>query len=271
MMDFKKVKFLFFYSALFFSLACGVSAMAQETASDASGIGTIKSASESAESRIAPGEFLPISVKLVNFGSIKRIDVVVDYKILDNGDKEVYSENETVAVETTASFVKRVQLPYTIKPGTYTFVTILKYPYQEAPAVSEFSFVVETKIAGFFQSDLILFSIIIIVVISAVFTLAYFFSRRNQKINIALHDYSSKPKDQIIYYEILSDVISQMRLRIGDDALEIAKDIPDLDINDKNGLVINIKKEPAKIVALLISRYEKISGHKISFGLRHKP
>ena len=50
----------------------------------------------------------------------------------------------------------------------------------------------------------------------------------------------------------------------------MAKDIPDLEINDKNGKILNIKKEPAKIVALLVGRYEKFSGKEFSFGLRQR-
>jgi len=265
----KPVKFLFACLALLIFLTYGKYAVAQENSVD-SGLGTVKIESEGVDNRIAPGEFLPISVKLVNFGSQKNVDVTVNYEILDSNNKNIYSENETVAVETTASFVKRVQLPHTMNPGTYTFVTTLNYPYQTAPAVSKFSFVVEAKIAGIFESDFILFSIIFVVVALLAPIFIYFFLGGMQKRPVAFHDYSDKPKDLIIYYEILSDIISQMRLRIGNDALEITKDIPDLQINDKNGVVINIKKDPAKIIALLVSRYEQVSGQRISFGLGQK-
>jgi len=236
----------------------------------ADNFGTINTIFEGAESRIAPGEFLPVSVKLVNFGSQKRVDVIIEYRILNSNDEEVYSESETVAVETTASFVKKIRLPYSIEPGVYTVVSSLKYPYQEDPAVSKFSILVEKKIAGFFKSDLIFYPAAVIsagVLLSMFF---YLFLKQRQQHSIVFHDYSDKPKDQMIYYEILSDIISQMRLRIGDDALDMAKDIPDLEINDKNGKILNIKKEPAKIVALLVGRYEKFSGKEFSFGLRQR-
>jgi hypothetical protein len=229
---------------------------------------SIKSVSENSDNRVAPGDFLTVSVKLVNFGAQKRVDVVVDYKILDSGKKEVYKENETVAVETTASFVKRLQLPQNIKPGVYTLVSVLNYPYQEQPAVSEFTFTVENKIGSFFQSDLILFSVIALLAVAILVACIYFFSSFLQKRRVQLFDYSDKPKDQIIYYQILSNIIAEMRMRVGDDALQIAADIPDLQINDKTGYIINIKKEPAKIIALLISRYEKMTGQKISFALK---
>lgn len=264
-LSYKIVKFLLFFQALVL-LAAGWGFFCQ--AADSIEVGQIEAESESQSSRIAPGEFLPVSVKLVNFGSLNRVDVIVDYKILNESNEEIYSENETVAVETTASFIKRIQIPYTAGPGNYTLVSVLTYPYQEQPAVSQFPFMIEKKIGGFFVSDLILYSIVALLAILVIFIFIYFFTGYGQKRKIVLHDYSDKPKDKIIYYQILSDIISEMRLRIGNDALEIAKDIPDLQINEKTGLIIDIKNDSAKIIALLISRYEKIAGQHVSFSLR---
>ena len=265
-MNFKIVKAVFFCQLVFFLLASGFYVVAQSTPAGTD-IGTVNATSESGQNKIAPGEVLPVSVKLVNFGSQKRVDVIINYKILDNDNKEIYSESETVAVETTASFIKQIRLPDAVSHGQYTVETILNYPYQTQPAVSDFKITVEEKIGGFFESDLIFYSIIIIPLILALFVFIYLFSVWKQKHLVSIYDYSNKPKDQIIYYEILGDMIRQMRLRIGNEALEIAKNIPDLEINDKNGMIVNIKKDPVKIIALLVQRYEKLSGHKISFAL----
>ena len=102
-----------------------------------------------------------------------------------------------------------------------------------------------------------------------VILVTYFFTnwKRRQIISITSNDYSNKPKDQIIYYEILSNIIAQMRLRIGNSAIEIAQDLPNLKIDSNTGFVINIGDDPAKIVALLVTRYEKFLGKPISFGL----
>lgn len=261
-MGFGKIKIVFLlWLALAFLLSFSFFVCAQAE-------NPVTAASEARDSRIAPGEFLPVSVKLVNFGSQKKVDVIVTYKVLDNSQAQVYSESETVAVETTASFVKRIQLPYTLQPGQYVVLTSIKYPYQEDPAQSQFAISVEKKIGGVFQGDLIFYSAALVVFIILAIVVIFFLMRKAQKHHIAYFDYSSKPKDQMIYYEILSDIIAQMRLRIGNDALEIAKDIPDLEINDKTGFIINIKKEPAKIIAQLVSRYEQLSGQKVSFSLR---
>lgn len=266
--------FLITFLVLFFIMAPGGVSLVKAQ-NDSSGIdfGKLSVGSENASSRIAPGEFLPISVKLINFGYEKRIDVIVEYKIFNNSDKEsylqeeVYSEGETVAVETTASFVKRIQLPYSLEPGYYTLVTVLHYPYQEQPAVSKFPFLVEKKFGNFFQSDLLLYAGLLFGAIFIVFLITFLFNRNRKVYGVGHFDYSHKPKNEIIYYEILSDVISQMRLRVGDKAIQMARDIPELEINEKNGMILNIKKNPAKITALLISRYENLIGNPISFDL----
>lgn len=232
--------------------------------------GTINASLENTASRVAPGDFLTTSIKLLNFGSQNRVDVIVYYKIINDRNTVIYAESETVAVDTTASFVKRLQLPDNVEPGSYTAQVSLTYPYQEKPAVSEFQFKVEEKIFGIFRTDFIFYSVIFLAVILAVIIFTYLAINRRTKQTIVMYDYSSKPKNEIIYYEILSDIISQMRLRAGDDALEIAKNIPDLEINGTNGMIINIKKDPAKIIALLISRYEELLGQKVSFSLRQK-
>lgn len=230
--------------------------------------GTINLSSESAINKFAPGEFISFSIKLTNFGSLKRGDVTLNYQIQDSKNTQIVSSSETVAVETSASFVKRIPLPSTLKPGNYTLTTNLVYPGQQDPAISKLNFVVENKIVGLFQSDLIILFIISTLIISILLFIFYLFDKRNRVNKIASYDYSDRPKSQMIYYEILGNVINQMRLRIGDSALEIAQGIPDLEINKKTGKIINIKNEPAKIIALLIYRFEKFSGQKISFGLQ---
>lgn len=267
MIDSKKIRIIILCPILLFLLfACVISVKAQNATPSA-----VNTANEGADNRVAPGEFLPVSIKLVNFGSQTRVDVITTYTIFDSNNKQVYSESETVAVDTTASFVKRIQLPDTIKPGTYTLKSSIKYPYQEAPAVSSFPFKVEQKIGSFFISDIILYSSILVALLIAGFLLMYlvvFFT--NKKPRIRLQDYSDKPKDQIIYYEMLSDTIMQMRLRVGDKAIDIATRIDGLEIDEKTGRVLKITDHPAKIIATLVSEYEKKLGKKVSFSFRNK-
>ncbi|HEX9805109.1 MAG TPA: hypothetical protein VGA67_05495, partial [Candidatus Dojkabacteria bacterium] len=86
--------------------------------------------------KVAPGELLPVSVKLANFGGGSKVDVLVQYEILDDSGNSIYSSNETVAVETTASFVKTIQIPNSTREGTYTARTSVVYDGQLVPATT---------------------------------------------------------------------------------------------------------------------------------------
>ncbi len=121
--------------------------------------------SESLTKKIAPGEALPISVKLANFGSEKRVDVLIEYSIISSTGEEVYSAKETVAVETTANFIKTAQIPLGIAPGIYTAKTSITYSGQVVPATTQFSFRVESKLAGVFQGQFYLFGLVVLSVL----------------------------------------------------------------------------------------------------------
>lgn len=60
----------------------------------------------------------------------------------------------------------------------------------------------------------------------------------------------------------------QMRYRVGDKAIDIARSIDDLVVDEHNGRVLKIKKGPTKIIALLILKYERLWRQRVSFALR---
>jgi hypothetical protein len=107
----RKLKFIIGASALAIIFAAGSLAIA---ATDATA-GT----SDVPIMEIAPGEFLPIAVKLTNFGGKKEVSVLVNYEIQDGSGKVFFRLSETVPVETTVSFVKNIQLPITLPSGQY--------------------------------------------------------------------------------------------------------------------------------------------------------
>jgi hypothetical protein len=218
-------------------------------------------------SKVAPGEFLPISVKLINFGEGKRVDVDVDYQLLNSNSVVVFSQSETVAVETTASFVKNIQIPLDLPPGKYVASSKITYRGQEVPAISNFEFTVERKIAGIFVSQLILYGTVTLLVgiVFAVFS-RLIIKRRASRLNP--HEYSDVPKEERLFYEIISDMIMQMRYRVGDRAIEIAGNIEGLVISKENGRVLKINKDPAEIIAVLILQYQKSFGKKMTFSPR---
>lgn len=218
--------------------------------------------------KVAPGELLPISVKLSNFGGGKRVDVLIEYSIFSSAEEKIYSTNETVAVETTNNFIKTIQIPFETANGIYTAKTSIIYNGQLVPATTQFNFTVERKILGLFQSDFFLYGGITLIVSIFVLLTGYLLIKHGRKTRFTPLDYSNISHDKRIFYEILSDTIMQMRERVGDDAIHIATNIDGLKIDKENGKVLAISENPSKIIATLVSEYEKILGKKVSFSLR---
>ncbi len=228
--------------------------------------GEVRSEQSRLSARAAPGETLPFAVKLLNFGFTKRTDVQITYRITDSAGNEIYSESETVAVETTASFVKDIPIPPGTPPGTYLASSDITYPGQVEPAHSEFYFSVEPKIFGLWQRDFYLYGggTILFAVLIAI--LARAFIRHRRASRFAPHDYRNVPYAERVFYELISDTVMSMRQRVGDQALIIASQIDGLKI-DEQGKVIQLTAKPSKVIADLVSRYEKL-GQKVSFSFR---
>ena len=242
-----------------------VSGVFRNVAAAALGLFDITLSSEGLRNSAAPGESMAFSVKLSNFGSQKRADVTVFYRLFDESGTQIYAESETVAVDTTASFVKRIPIPKDAVAGAYTVETSLSYAGQEVRAVSRFTFTVAPS-APLKSNNAIYFAGIgsaTLLVLAAVYTL-----RVRARGRLVIHDYSDKPKEERIYYEIISDTIGQMRQRAGDHALDVATHTEGLVVDEKTGRVLKISESPAKVVAGLVSGYEKVLGKKVSFSLR---
>jgi hypothetical protein len=249
-------------------LAILLTMLGHQTLARAQESGGVKTSSEGLISRVAPGEFLPISVKLMNFGGGRRVDAVVNYKILDSNNVEVLRDSETVAVETTASFVKTIQIPYNLPPGMYTVVSGIVYEGQEVPATSQFHFTVEGKIAGIFVSQLIIYGTITVAVGIVFAVVSRLIVKRRRAGRLVPHEYRDIPTPERLFYEIISDTIMQMRYRAGDRAIALARGVDGLVIDEESGRVLKIDKDPAEIAALLILRYEDSLGEKVGFAPR---
>ncbi|HUC88602.1 MAG TPA: hypothetical protein VMR49_01040 [Candidatus Paceibacterota bacterium] len=220
-------------------------------------------------SKVAPGELLPISVKLLNFGNGSKVDVSISYKITDMEGKAIYSAEETVAVETTATFIKTIQIPFGTIPGQYIAESSIAYNNQVAPATAQFSFTVEKKIFGLFQSDFYLYGGILILVSIIVGVISHFWIKRRRTMRFAPEDYSDIPHGERVFYELISDTVMGMRAQVGESALDIAKQIDGLVIDEKTGRVLKLTAKPSKVVAELVSGYEKALGKKVSFSFRN--
>lgn len=218
--------------------------------------------------KIAPGDFLPMSVKLLNFGSGKKIDVQIEYKVLDLDDKVMVTQSETVAVETTASFVKFIQIPNDLKPGRYKAWSSILYESQKVPAISSFQFSVQNKYIGLFLNQLVLLGIVLLV-LSLVFI--YFGSSLRRKNNFghqASHEYSNIPEKERIFYEIISDIITDMHYSVGNQALDLIEKIDGLKIDRGTGKVLSISKDPSEVISVLMIRYQNTFGKKLKLSNR---
>jgi hypothetical protein len=69
--------------------------------------------------KIEAGTELLASIKLVNLGSAGRIDVLLDYEVMDFNHNTILEKKETVAVETQANFVRTFAIPPNSAPGEY--------------------------------------------------------------------------------------------------------------------------------------------------------
>lgn len=252
---FKKIQFISGVLALLFILIIGNSAFAVDEANDVPVL------------EIAPGEFLPIAVKLTNFGDKKEVQVLVNYEIQDAGDKVFFRLSEMVPVEATASFVKNIRLPITLPSGQYFAFSKINYPDQAAPAVSKFEFAVKRKFLGLFIDQLAIYSLVIIFIGGSFFVLSRIFIGRRTR-RLALLDYAEVPKESRLFFELISDIIASSRKQNGDRALELAAEIDGLVLDEEDGRVLNVNKAPAEIIALLILKYEKAFKKKIKYQPR---
>lgn len=220
-------------------------------------------------SMVAPGEILPVSVRLLNLGNANRVDVIVSYEIVDIQGNVISKTQDTVAVETTANFVKTVQIPYDAPPGRYVVRSSITYEDQLTPATTEFPFTVERKYFGIFQSSFILYvSATLLVSLGFCLLLLLFVLRRRREAQTARFDYSNIPYEKRVFFELLSDTIADMRQRAGDDALEVAKRINGLVIDEETGRVLEITRSPSKVIAELVAAYEKTLHKNVSFLFR---
>lgn len=216
--------------------------------------------------RIAPGESLPLTVRLSNFGSNERVDVTIRYEILDAKESVIITQTETVAVQTSASFIKQIPLPSSISPGLYTARTSIIYNAQRVPATATQQFTVERKLFGIFVSDLLTYVAILCIALLLLFLLILLLRRYRKQSIFAPLNYSHIPQGERVYYEIISDAIQQMRYHEGDAAVKLVSDIPGLTIDGESGKVIALTKNPSGIIATIVARYESTFGKHVNFS-----
>ena len=92
-----------------------------------------------------PGENVNYQIHVTSMGTTQRFDAVIKYLIVDDAGTVITRREETLAVETTTSHNRNLQLPSTVKPGKYYLQAIADYNNKQAK--SSFEFEVVEKVA----------------------------------------------------------------------------------------------------------------------------
>jgi len=88
---------------------------------------------------VRPGEEIIGVINLYNLGDLGRVDVFIDYIIRDEDGNDIIIEQESLAVETKAGFLKSLRIPLDVEPGNYIFYVRATYQGEVASASAWFS------------------------------------------------------------------------------------------------------------------------------------
>ena len=139
--------------------------------------------------KIYAGSKFSADVSLVNLAIGESSSVIVKYEIRDFDNKNLLEESEHLAVSDRASFIKSLDLPSNIKPGSY--ILIASAEYGESLGTTTYIFDVENRSASKFYADICkdnsncriipaIFLVISMVVLIAVIAESF----RRKKINV---------------------------------------------------------------------------------------
>jgi hypothetical protein len=97
---------------------------------------------ETITKEVVPGEKLKYQVTIYNLGLTKKVDVFMNYTVKRvETDEVIVSEQETLAVETSSSFVRSIPIFENVEPGLYTIMAVGWYENKTASSIAAFSVV----------------------------------------------------------------------------------------------------------------------------------
>lgn len=115
-----------------------------------------------------------VEIELINFGETKKVDVILDYKITDDKNEIIFSQQETAALETKLNLIKRISLPKEAKPGKYKLYIIASYGGKSAISAIEFQVIKAS------QKEKI-FILVMLLLITALAILIYIMIKQREK------------------------------------------------------------------------------------------
>jgi len=213
---------------------------------------------------VHPGERLYFELAIKYPENKTRKDLRLHYQIVQNGT--VLTQTKVLrAIETQASFMDFVTVPLQIKPGSYVLnVVIEDYEHLHKEVSVSFAITARQNLQVWIIGAII-FGILLIVLLLIV-QIAYTRTQWKKALK-AQHDYTNIPLGRRIYYEMISDAIGQMRMRVGRQAIVLASHIDGLTIS-KDGRVDDISRDPSEVIAELVKMYKDEFGKDVSFALK---
>ncbi len=127
---------------------------------------------------VKKGSDLPININLYNLGDIGRIDANITYVIKNDANKEVATSQETLAVETQASFIKTLAIPSSIPDGNY--IVYVRADYQDTSAGASAFFTVKSSSETLSQNIFIFLGGALLLLIISIYILLHFEHGRKQ-------------------------------------------------------------------------------------------
>ena len=155
--------------------------------------------------KIFQGDELLIQIVLFNLRGFGSADVNVKYSIKDTNGNLIATEEETVAVETQAKFVRKLLIPSDLKPNTYVAFVEVKTPDGLIGTSSDLFEVAaryEEKFSRQFIFLIMGLAIAFILVIIIILSLSYFRKLKKKERIIEIKEKIPKEKIQKLEKEL---------------------------------------------------------------------
>ena len=133
------------------------------------------------------GEEIIGEVQIINMKSIGLVDVVVEYTIQDINEKVLYKEIETKSIEHEIDYVKKIEIPKEVPPGTYLLLANVRY--NDDLAISGYPFKILEKPISELNYLIMIYSIIFLLTLVIFILVSYYYYKRlERRIKIKLNE-----------------------------------------------------------------------------------
>jgi uncharacterized membrane protein len=148
---------------------------------------------------VMPGEELISNIKILNLGSGRAEDVLVEYEVKDEDGNLLFSESETIFVETQTTFTKSFFIPKDAEPKRYIFYVKVTYDGKVASSSVWFNVITEISLIPFILRNLtaIIISILILIIILLSIRIHKKKRRKEKQKKEGFKDYKKRLKERM--------------------------------------------------------------------------